>query len=282
MWYYSKDGKSKTGPVSDAAVAVLYKRGEITKSTKVWSPSMKDWTTLEKSKIYGQIIRGRTNRHLIELENATRLFRAFLVSLVVCLAFGIYFYFENIPMYLTYLDTADTLDKVDLGIKLSENAMLKKLISLIIFAMFAATTYCGLKWVHVAVVNAKLFTKRFTYSSHFSAASFIIPIINMIIPFQVMSEILRSSLKAVKSQPKASQVVLAITWEIFWVASMLMFVISFFILPSSCPPDFFLSMYYAKVFIFSTYVVAAVLTIIYVSSIYRLQKERLQSLARRS
>ncbi|MBQ6534557.1 MAG: DUF4328 domain-containing protein [Opitutales bacterium] len=267
--------------MSDAAVAVLYKRGEITKSTKVWSPSMKDWTTLEKSKIYFQIMRGRTNRHLIELENATRLFRAFLVSLLVCLAFGIYFYAENIPMYQNYLDAADKLDKVDLGIKLSENAMLKKLISLIIFAMFAATLYCGLKWVHVAVVNAKLFTKRFTYSSNFSAASFAIPIINMIIPFQVLSEVLRSSLKAVKSQPKASQVIMAITWEIFWVASIVMFVISFFILPSSCPPDFFLPMYFSKIFIFSTYIVAAVLTLMFVSSIYGLQKERLKSISRR-
>ena len=67
MWYYSKDGKEKRGPISDAAVAVFYKRGEINRATQMWSPSQKQWKPLAETSIYKKIKTGRTSQHLYDL-----------------------------------------------------------------------------------------------------------------------------------------------------------------------------------------------------------------------
>ena len=275
MWYYSKDGKEKKGPISDAAVAVFYKRHEIDRNTQMWSPSQKKWMPLSETPIYRKIRKGRTSRHLLELQQNTRLLRSLLTSLFLCLLATIYFRYNNIVEFINFINSGGIVDKVDMAIKATENALTHKLISSVLLVMFVVSAFLLFKWVKSIVVNAKLFAKRFSFAPNFAAISFIVPFLNIFIPHKILSESFRATLQSLKKRVRVRYILLLLTWQVFWTASFLMLLISLFILPTSCPIDLFMPMFIIRIFFNITYCLTILMTLIVITIIYNLQRKRL-------
>ncbi len=273
MWYYSKDGKEKTGPIADPAMSVLISRGEITKDTKVWSPKQKEWCPLWQSEIYKKTKQKKKSEHLLQLERYTYIFRAFLISFFVCMLFSISFYYDSVCVYREYLDNGDVLDKASKTIQAYEISQTKRLISLILLVMLAVTAYFGYRWVKTVVINAKMLKRRISYTPTFSAWSFALPFVNLIIPKQVVTEVLVISLSYLKSARKIPYIVLGFTWYVFWCSSNIMLITSLIITPTNCEPDQFMPIYLAKILFLSTYAVTIFLTMTIVSVIFSLQKK---------
>ena len=274
MWYYSKDGKEKRGPISDAAVAVFYKRGEINRATQMWSPSQKQWKPLAETSIYKKIKKGRTSQHLLELQKNTRLLRSFLVSLLLCIAGTVYFRYNNILEFLNYLSLEGSVDKVDMAITSTENALMQNLISFILLVLFAFVSFYIFKWAKSVIVNAKLLSKRFSYNINFAALSFIIPIVNIFIPHKVLSESFRATLMALKKRVRVRYILLLFTWQIFWAISGMMMIIAL-ILPTNCTIDLFMPLFIVRILFNLTYITTIILTLMVVTILYRMQSKRL-------
>ncbi len=275
MWYYSTDGKEKVGPISDPAISVLLKRGKITKTTKVWSPHQKEWLPLCESDIYKKIKSKKQSSHLVTLERLSRVFRAFLVSFFACMLFFILFYFESIHSYREFLQNGELLDNATKVIQSHETAQTKRLISIILILMFAVSLFFGYKWVKIVVTNAKILKRRITYSPTFSAWCFVLPFVNLIIPKQVISEVMVVSLMATNSERKIPYMVLVRTWYVFWCMSNIMFVVSAIITPKNCEPDQFIPIYTAKILFLSTYAITIFLSLMIVTVIFGLQYKSL-------
>lgn len=275
MWYYSKDGKEKKGPISDAAVAIFYKRGQINKSTQMWSPEQKQWKPFNETSIYNKIRKGRTSQHLLELQKNTKLLRSFLTSLLVCLVASVYFKYDNILEFLNFLALDGVIDKVEMMIKSTENALTQKLISFILLVLFVFSSYYLFRWVKSSVINAKLFAKRFSFHTNFAAMSLLIPVLNIFIPQKVLSEAYRATLKSLRKRVRVRYILLLFTWQIFWAISAFMLAISLFILPQSCPMDFFMPLFMIRILFNLTYIVTIALTLCVVTILYNMQSKRL-------
>ncbi len=276
MWYYSKDEKEKKGPMSDSALPMLLARGEITKSTSVWTPSQKSWLPLEESDVYEKVTSRGKSRHLLTLQKYTIFFRALLISLFALVTYTLWFYNENVIQYKEFLLDGDNIDNTTKFIVSSENRQTQKLLKYIVFLLLSATAFFGYKWVKVAIINTKMLAKRTAYSATFSAYSFVIPFINLIIPKHIISEILSASLSTANSRKRTPYIILIFTWHIFWVASILMLLVSLLLKTSSCSADQFFPVYYTKIFFFATHLVTISLSIAIISIVLWLQKKALK------
>lgn len=275
MWYYSRDGKEKQGPISDAAVAVYYRRRQIDRNTQMWSPKQKKWLPLEQTSIYKKIRKGRTSQHFVDLQYNTRFLRAFLTSLLICVFATIYYRYNNIIEYINFIDNGSVMDKVDMMIKSTENALTQKLISAVLLILFVFSAYFLFKWVKCSVSNAKLFVKRFSFPPNFSALSFIIPFLNIFIPHKILSETFRSTLKSLKMRVKVRYILLLLTWQIYWSISFFMLVIAQFILPTTGQTDLFMPLFVIRIFFNITYAITIILTLMLITILYNLQRKRL-------
>ena len=275
MWYYSRDGKEKQGPISDAAVAVYYKRRQIDRTTQMWSPKQKKWLPLEQTSIYKKIRKGRTSQHFVDLQNNTRFLRAFLTSLLICICATIYYRYNNILEYINFIDNGSVMDKVDMMIKSTENALTEKLISTVLLILFIFSTYFLYKWVKSSVLNAKLFVKRFSFTPNFSALSFVIPFLNIFIPHKILSETFRSTLKSLKKRVRVRYILLLLTWQIYWSMSFFMLVIAQFILPTTGQTDLFMPLFVIRILFNITYAITIILTLMVITILYNLQRKRL-------
>ena len=269
MWYYAKDQK-KIGPISDAAVADLLKRGKIDKHTKVWSPSQKTWCVLEQSSIYGRLRKGRTSQHLLLLNKSTYIFRAMLVVLAVCLGYRIFFLYEALNTYETFINLDSETEILKISLICAENTLLNRLISFIIFLLSIVTAFAGFKWMKIVANTAGTISKNYPYSVAAATWIFFIPILNIIVPYKVVLDTIIASLR--KKGFKIWYFTLVFIWGIFWFLSIVLFFSSNYLIPEKCMPDEIQSFYFAKILVSLIYVSAVIMTIILISFIYNLQK----------
>lgn len=277
MWYYVKDGQ-KVGPISDAAMMGLVSSGKVGGQTKVWTPHQKDWCAFEQSSLCRRMSSVRSSRHLVQLDKITHVFRALMVVLVVCLGYQIFFQNETLDSYSGFLNVSDAADRLEVSLVCAENAMLNRLISLIIFGLFAATAVCGFKWMKSAATVSKLISKRFPYSVAMATWSFFIPILNLIVPYGIVMHMLASSMKGRRFG--VWHFTLVFMWGVFWFASLVFLFASTYLIPSKCPSELIVPFYHAKIFVSSVYVIAVLITLAIVSAIYSYQRNYLKRFTR--
>lgn len=277
MWYYVKDSQ-KVGPVSDAAMMALVSSGKIGKKTKVWTPHQKDWCDFEQSSLCRRMSSARSCRHLVQLDKITYVFRSLMVVLVVCLGYQIFFQTETLESYSGFLNVSDAAGRLEVSLVCAENAMLNRLISLIIFGLFVTTAVCGFKWMKSAATVSKLVSKRFPYSVAMATWSFFIPILNLIVPYGVVMHTLASSMKGRRFG--VWHFTLVFMWGVFWFVSLVFLFASIFLIPSKCPSELIAPFYHAKIFVSSVYAVAVLITLAIVSAIYSYQRNYLKHFTR--
>ena len=277
MWYYVKDGR-KVGPISDAAMVGLVSSGKVGRQTKVWTPHQKDWCAFEQSSLFLRMSSVRSSRHLVQLDKITHVFRALMVVLVVCLGYQIFFQNETLDSYSSFLTVSNAVDRLEVSLLCAENAMLNRLISLIIFGLFVATAVCGFKWMKSAATVSKLISKRFPYSVAMATWSFFIPILNLIVPYGIVMHTFASSMKGRRFG--VWHFTLVFMWGVFWFASLAFLFASTYLIPSKCPSELIVPFYHAKIFVSSVYAIAVLITLAIVSAIYSYQRNYLKHFTR--
>ena len=189
MWYYIKDNKQKEGPISDPALAMLFKKGEVKPTTMVWSQNMKKWTELKNTNYYAQLVGNRKNYALENFKFRTYLFRALSVSLVLLLVFKINLIHNIINLSEELVENSMFEYEINTFFQykvclLNSNVVTTVQIFLSI-ALFCSLAY----WVAGAVTMTKKRTSALRMSKTLSAVGILVPIANIILIPSILKRI---------------------------------------------------------------------------------------------
>ena len=275
MWYYSKD-KKQIGPISDVAVANLFSSGEINKDTAVWTPGLKKWVRLEDSEIYVSISSQKQSKYLISLTNTTYLFRAMLISLFVFLLYWFSFLSDALKTYKEYISIENPLGELDLKITCIENGILNNIFGNFLILFFLATAYVGYRWVWIVCNNSRAFSKKYNYNPTSAALSFVVPILNLLAPYAIAWKTLEAASNVQRREIKMADVAITFVWGFFWLAAVILFFASAYMIPRKCMPEMIEPFYFTRMYISVVFMAAVLMTIILASRVFSLQKRYLE------
>lgn len=264
MWYYEKDG-TKCGPVSSGAVRRLFAERAIDANTKVWSPEQKIWLRYADSALSQNS--GNGNR-TFELKKYTYPLRALLASLATCVGLKTFFLCKTLGMYKLFVAAKNPAERLETTIQSTEIGRLESLATLAVFALLCASAYAGFKWLWLV----SRYARRISPSYEFSESAnwlFFIPLANLLAPQKIAEALVRASQN--KRHTSVWDFCVITLWKFFWPAAIVLVAAANYLIPSRCAPFEIEPYIYARILVHAVYISAILLTIGFVSTVFRLQ-----------
>ena len=230
MWYYIKD-KKKIGPISDALFNLYLEKNTIQKDTLTWKSGTKDWVPAEKSPLFHNYAKEEVLTWISGLKSATRKLRASFIVLFLLIGANSYLALQKIIHITTFMDE-DHLNNVEIEIShrsLNSDDLILSIISLLFLIYVLKSLY---DWTLTICKNATHNDRQFKINRTFSAMSWFIPFLNLIIPCKVVGSVLFTSRKSLLQKVKARDIALVFCWWFFVILSFIMIMIYYIVLKS--------------------------------------------------
>ena len=267
MWYYIKDNKQKEGPISDPALAMLFKKGEVKPTTMVWSQNMKKWTELKNTNYYAQLVGNRKNYALENFKFRTYLFRALSVSLALLLVFKINLIHNIINLSEELVENSMFEYEINTFFQYKVCLLNSNVVTTIQFFLSIAL-FCSLAyWVAGAVTMTKKRTSALRMSKTLSAVGILVPIANIILIPSILKRIYRTLEFVVRKRLHIASHIFLKTWMYLWFLSWINYSIDIWNKMSIYTKDIIYSMYYFKIYICAVQIVTIIATVILITII---------------
>ena len=267
MWYYIKDNKQKEGPISDPALAMLFKEGKVKASTMVWTQNMKNWTELKNTDYYAQLVGTKKNYDLENFKFRTYLFRALSISLALLLAFKINLIYTIITLLEKLVQNPNTVDEINAFLLYKENILNNNIVASIQFFLNIAFICALAYWVAGAITMAKKRTSALVMSKNMAVIGILIPIANIILIPSILKRIYRTLEFVIRKRLHIASHIFLKTWMYLWFLSWIIYVVNFWNKTGIYSGDIIYPVYYFRIYMHAIQIITIIATIILISVI---------------
>ncbi len=273
MWYYQKD-KERRGPVSDSAVVVLFKRGEINKKTRVYDTKKRSWEAFGDTSLYNKTVKARRNRRYDICKARTQVFRGVAMSMIILLCYKMFLLYQT-SIYHPF-DATTIFDVHDMQglLKYNENSLLLQIVTMMQIGVLLGLFIMLAAWTSSAVKAVKSVSSRFHVSSNMAIVWCLVPIVNIVSIPEILKRVYRALEFTVNGRRSIVSFIFLRTLMFIWFASWIAFVFNRWGVSISSDTELIHGIYRFRIFNCALQICLLVAVMIFITKVLAMMKAK--------